>query len=166
MEIDFLGAAPTTADGDTSELVSNVVEATLAYARDARRRMILHHTKWIAVTVPFDEAKRPLFEAAEAILLNFAVRFDWSRFTSWTVDKASAGDLGNLDDHLAMTEQGWQVRTHANTPCVFALDPARARAEAARLLACADAADERNTLMPVSAAGEEPPAPTDGAVAS
>lgn len=166
MEIDFLGAAPTTPEGDTSELVSNVVEATLAYARDARRRMTLHHSKWIAVTVPADHAKRPLFEAAEAILLNFAVRFDWSQFTSWTVDKALAGDLGSIDDHLVMTGDGWQVIAEEPHHLVLSWTPAAARAEAARLLAYADAADERNTFMPVSPAGQEPPALTDGAVAS
>jgi hypothetical protein len=162
MEIEFLGAAPS--GEHPGGLIADVVEASLAYARAARLRMNLDHTKWISITVPADHAKRPLFEAAEVTLRSLRVRFDWSQFTSWTVDKALTADV-DADSQLALTPDGWKIKRELAGETMF-WTAGQARYAAAVLLACADAAEERNALTPFGASAEDPPAITDGTIVS
>lgn len=151
-DIEFGGAAPD--DDDRADLVQQIIAATVAYAQAARERGGLHFTKRIAVAVPVDAVKRPLFEEAEATLWDLGVRLDWSAYTTWFVPHHLAEGFEPLD-WIAYSAPighsdapaGWRVSTGA-TRLPFSMSPAETRAYAARLLAAADACEEHNRLMP------------------
>jgi hypothetical protein len=150
-EIKFGGAAP---DGDRGELVAQIIAATVAYAAAARVRGGLHESKRIAVAVPVDAVKRPLFEQAEPALWDKGVRLDWSGYTTWQVPYSLAEGCDPLDligfrQHATGTGPagGWRVTPRAQR-MPFSMTSTEARAFAARLLAAADSCDEHNLQMP------------------
>lgn len=149
-EVDFAGAVPGL---DRAALINDIVNASTVYAVDARRRMGLHAAHRIAITVPADEARRALFEEAEATLWNLGVVFDWSLYDTWRVGKELA-DGFEPDDMLTMTKDGWRVHVDKEDPRGYA-ERGAVLATVARLLAAQDACDDRNRRMTVAA--EEPP---------
>lgn len=148
-EYRFGGAVP---DHDPAALLHEVIQATLAYARAARERMKLHESKRIAVAVPVDVVKRPIFEQAEQTLWDMGVRLDWSNYTTWQVPHALAAGADPLDligyrQHASSIgrQGGWRVTPRARR-MPFSMTAQEARAFAARLLAAADACDDHNRV--------------------
>jgi hypothetical protein len=159
-EYKFGGAAP---DHDPAALLQEVIQATLAYAQAARDRMGLHSSKRIAVAVPVDVVKRPIFEQAEPVLWDLGVRLDWSSYTMWQVPYALAAGADPLDligyraqPSGAGPVGGWRVTPRAQR-MPFSMTAQEARAFAARLLAAADSCDDHNRIMPAPPAGETAP---------
>ena len=155
VDLAFGGAAPD--DDDRADMLDQIIGATVAYAAAARERMGLHPSKRIAVTVPVDALKRPLFEQAEPVLWDMAIRLDWSAYTTWQVPHSLAAGSDPLDligyrqQSTGNGRQGsWRVTPRAQR-MPFSMTAAEARAFAARLLAAADACDEQNRQMPTAA---------------
>lgn len=153
-DLDFGGAAPD--DDDRADMLRQIIDATVAYAAAARARMGLHSSKRIAVAVPVDALKRPLFEQAEPALWDLAIRLDWSAYTTWQVPYSLAEGSEPLDlvgyrqQATANGAQGaWRVTPRAQR-MPFSMTAVEARAFAARLLAAADACDEQNRQMPAA----------------
>jgi hypothetical protein len=157
-DFEFDGAAP---DGDPREMLQEIIDACLHYARQARQVMQLHESKRIAIGVPVSAMKRPLFEQVEAQLWDLGVRLDWSGYTTWQVPYSLAEGSDPLDligfrqQPSALGPQGgWRVTPRAQR-MPFSMTAQEARAFAARLLAAADACEEHERQMP--AAPAEPP---------
>lgn len=142
-EYAFEGARPGLA---YDQLVNDIVQASLVYATEARRRMGLHAAHRISITVPFDEARRGLFEDAEANLWSLGVVFDWSLYTTWRIGKELTAGF-EPDDILTMTEDGWKVRPDKANPWPPALSRDDVLALAARLIYAQEIADDRNRRM-------------------
>lgn len=150
-DIVFGGAAP---DGDHNAMLQQIIDACLHYAAQARERMQLHESKRIAIAVPVDAAKRPLFEQAEPFLWDKGVRLDWSGYTTWQVPYSLAEGSDPLDligyrQHASAggAVGGWRVTPRAQR-MPFSMTAHEARAFAARLLAAADACEEHERQMP------------------
>lgn len=151
LPVAFQGAVPGV---ERAQLVDDIVQQSMAYADDARRRMGLHAQHRIVLTVPAREATRPLFQEAEAALWTFGVVFDWSLFDTWTVAKSLSENF-DPDDMLTMTPVGWRLRL------AVASDLSRDEVLilASRMLRAQDVADNRNRRM--TAVTDAPPV-TDG----
>jgi hypothetical protein len=137
----------------SSERLEEILTATRHYVNQARDRIGWGPQAVIIVTVPYNPQVRGLFEQAQPILLAENIELDWALWQHWTVNRTTVGD--DFDPEPFVVAQRGEYRVipsptllgtrEVNARGALTLTPEDARQLAARLLACADAAELAQT---------------------